>query len=91
MQGWKRAGGSAWPALLPSPRLSQADVQRGDCCACAFSLAPPAKHPPPTILDQSPARRPQNYGNQVEWMGEGYTTGITSSFYSFLLGLLLSQ
>lgn len=32
---------------------------------------------------------PQNYANNVEIMGEGYTTGISNSFYSFLLGLLM--
>ncbi|PSC72663.1 amino-acid permease BAT1-like protein isoform X1 [Micractinium conductrix] len=33
----------------------------------------------------------ENYGNQVEVMGEGYTTGITNSGYSFLIGLLMAQ
>ena len=39
-------------------------------------------HPNPNL--------PQNYGNNPEFMGED-TTGISNSFYSFLLGLLLSQ
>lgn len=33
----------------------------------------------------------ENYGNQVELMGEGFTTGVTNNFFSFLLALLLSQ
>lgn len=41
--------------------------------------------PSPSLLPHS-----QNYGNDPEFMGED-TTGITNSFYSFLLGLLLSQ
>ncbi|KAI7843794.1 hypothetical protein COHA_002692 [Chlorella ohadii] len=32
----------------------------------------------------------ENYGNNPEYMGDA-TTGVSNSFYSFLLGLLLSQ
>lgn len=33
----------------------------------------------------------ENYGNEEQWMGEGLTTGVTNSGFSFLLGLLMSQ
>ncbi|KAL4426983.1 hypothetical protein ABPG77_009544 [Micractinium sp. CCAP 211/92] len=33
----------------------------------------------------------ENYGNEAQWMGEGLTTGVTNSGFSFLLGLLMSQ
>ena len=33
----------------------------------------------------------ENFGNNPAIMGEGFTTGVSNSFYSFLLGLLLCQ
>lgn len=66
-----------WRSLLPQ------GLQHG--CSChARELTIGTSWPHSSPFPQ------QNFGNNPDYMGDA-TTGVSSSFYSFLLGLLLSQ